>query len=173
MKLATFVLAATLTPIFAQEPPFPPNLEALSQHAKESVRVTLDGALLQLAAKMIPEEDDQNGALKKIMAGIQGVYVRSLEFENEGEYSAGDLDSVKEQFHDPAWSRIVSVTSKTDGNCDVYIRGAAQGKLAGVGVIVAEPRELTIVRIVGEITPEQLIQLGGEFNIPKLKKERK
>jgi hypothetical protein len=173
MKYATLLFAVALTPLFAQDPGLPPNLEALSSHAKESVKVTLDGSLLQLAARMIPDGDDDNQALKKIVAGIQGIYVRSFEFENEGEYSAADLESAKAQFRDPSWSRIVSVVSKMDGDCEVFIRGAAEGKLAGVGVVVGEPRELTIVRIVGEITPEQLIQLGGEFNIPRLKKERK
>jgi hypothetical protein len=169
MRFRTLLFAATLLPLFAQEPNLPPNLEALSSRADESVKVTLDGALLQLAAKMIPDDDDQHtAALRKVLAGIQGIYVRSFEFGGEGEYTAADLDSMKALFHDPSWSRIVSVKTKSDGDCDVYIRGAAEGKFVGVGVVAADPRELTLVRIVGEITPEQLVELGGEFHIPRL-----
>lgn len=169
MKFAMLLLAASLAPLVAQEPSLPPNLEALSARATESVRVTLDGPLLQLAAKMIPDEDGHTNALRKIVAGIQGIYVRSFQFENENEYNSGDVDSVKAQFRDPEWSRIVWVKCKADGETEVYIRGAADGKLGGVAVIAAEPREFTIVRIVGEISPEQLVELGGEFNIPRLK----
>jgi hypothetical protein len=180
MRFRTLLFAATLLPLVGQEPSLPPNLEALSTRAEESVKVTLDGALLQLAAKMIPDDDQHTAALRKIIAGIQGIYVRSFEFGGEGEYTAADLDSMKAQFHDPSWARIVSVKTKSDGEAEVYIRGAAEGKLAGVAVVAAEPRELTLVRIVGEISPEQLVELGGEFHIPRLelgghseRKERK
>ena len=35
-------------------------------------------------------------------------------------------------------------------------------------VIAAEPRELTVVNIVGTIDPAQLSDLGGRFHIPGL-----
>jgi hypothetical protein len=168
MRSAPLLLVAALLPLFGQEPSLPPNIEALSSRADESVKVTLDGALLQLAAKMIPDEDQHSAAIRKIIAGIQGIYVRSFEFGSDGEYTPADVESAKAQFHDASWSRIVSMKSKADGEAEVYIRGAAEGKFAGLGVVAAEPRELTIVRVLGEITPEQLVQLGGEFHIPRL-----
>lgn len=170
MRLSSvLIVAVALSPLVAQELSLPPNLEALSERAEESVKVTLDGALLQLAAKAIPEDDRESAAVKKIIAGIQGIYVRSFEFENDGEYSAADVASAKAQFHDASWSKIVSLKSKVDGEVEVYVRSAAEGKLGGVGVIAAEAREFTIVRIVGEISPAQLVALGGEFHIPRLK----
>src|SRR5579862_1231991 len=122
MKYATLLLAVALTPLFSQELVLPPNMEVLAQHAKESVKVTLDGSLLQLAARMIPDDDPHSGTLKKIIAGIQGIYVRSFEFDSDGVYSAADLEQLKAQFKDPSWARIVSVVSKEEGDCDVYIR---------------------------------------------------
>jgi hypothetical protein len=35
-------------------------------------------------------------------------------------------------------------------------------------VIVAEPRELTIVSILGTINPDDLRDLGGHFGIPRM-----
>jgi hypothetical protein len=171
MRFRTLLFAAAFLPLFGQEPSLPPNLEALAARADESVRVSLDGSLLQMAAKMIPDEDQHSAAIRKIIAGIQGIYVRSFQFGSDGEYSAADLESAKAQFRDPSWSRMVSVQSKAEGDCDVYIRGAAEGKLAGIAVVAGEPRELTIVRIVGEISPEQLVDLGGEFHIPRLQRK--
>jgi hypothetical protein len=168
MRSASLLLAFALLPLFGQEPSLPPNLEALSSRADESVKITLDGALLQAAAAMIPDQDEHSAGLRKILAGIQGIYVRSFEFGADGAYTPADLASARAPFQDPSWSRIVSMKSHEDGAVDVYIRGAAEGKLAGLAVVAAEPRELTIVRILGEITPQQLVQLGGEFHIPRL-----
>jgi hypothetical protein len=68
----------------------------------------------------------------------------------------------------PGWSRIVSAHSKRNGdNSDVYLKTNA-GQISGLAIIVTEPRELTIVNIVGSIHPEDIRDLGGHFGIPKL-----
>jgi len=53
-------------------------------------------------------------------------------------------------------------------NVDVFFKDAGNGNLGGILVIAAEPKELTIVSIVGVIDPAQLAELGGQFGIPKL-----
>ena len=47
------------------------------------------------------------------------------------------------------------------------------GKIGGLGVVAAEPKELTIISIVGAIDPEQLGDLSGRFGIPKIELEQK
>jgi hypothetical protein len=37
-----------------------------------------------------------------------------------------------------------------------------------LAIIVTDPRELTIVNIVGSIRPEDIRDLGGHFGIPKI-----
>jgi hypothetical protein len=46
----------------------------------------------------------------------------------------------------------------------VYREGETSG---GLAVVVAEPRELTVVNIVGPIDLAQLGALGGQLGIPK------
>ena len=41
--------------------------------------------------------------------------------------------------------------------------------MAGIVIIAAEPKELTVVNIVGPLEVDQLADLGGEFGIPRLK----
>jgi hypothetical protein len=41
-------------------------------------------------------------------------------------------------------------------------------RIAGLVVIAAEAKELTIVNIVGPIDLDQLSRLGGQFGIPKV-----
>jgi hypothetical protein len=43
-----------------------------------------------------------------------------------------------------------------------------KGQVAGVAIIAAEPKELTIVSIDGTIDLAQLAALGGQFGIPKI-----
>jgi hypothetical protein len=45
-------------------------------------------------------------------------------------------------------------------------------KVTGLAVIAAEPREFTIVNIVGSIDLANISQLGGEFGIPELDDEK-
>jgi hypothetical protein len=66
----------------------------------------------------------------------------------------------------------VGVRSKHGDNVDVYFKNGGNGNLGGIVVIAAEPRELTIVNIIGTLDPEKLADLGGEFGIPRLEKSR-
>ena len=169
MRTAIFTLVGMLMPLAAQEIRLPPNLDQLAAKAEESVDVTLDGSMLRLAARFLSDRDHDQSKVKKLIAGLQGVYVRSFTFAREGEYSMADVDSIRAQVKSPAWSRIVGVVSKSHGeDVDVYLKNTGSDKLDGVVIICAEPRELTIVNIVGSIDPDQISDLGGEFHIPKL-----
>jgi hypothetical protein len=167
MKIALMVVAA-LAPLWAQEIKMPANLDTLSAKAIEAVDVTLDGSMLRLLARFADKEGS-DADVKKLLAALEGIYVRSYQFATEGEYNNADVDAVRTQFQPPAWARVVGVRSKRHGNdVDVYFKTAANGTLGGVVVISAEPRELTIVNIAGTIDPAQLSHLGGHFHIPAL-----
>ncbi len=167
MRIVMMMLVALAT-LGAQEIKLPASLDALSAKAVESVDVTLDGTLLRFAAKFA-DKDGTNSDVKKIMAGLDGIYVRSFEFAGEGEYSIADVDAVRAQLQSPAWVRVVGVRSKRHENdVDVYFKTSSGAALGGIVVISTEPRELTIVNVVGTIDPAQLSHLGGQFHIPVL-----
>jgi len=170
MKIATIALTLGLLPLGAQEFQLPVNIDALAEKADEAVSVTMDKSMLTLASKFIKHDDDRD--LHQILTGLDSIYVRSLEFHNDGEYSIADVDAVRKQLHGPAWGRLVGVRSKRGENVDVFFKDGGNGKLGGIVVIAAEPRELTIVHIVGTIDPEKIADLGGEFGIPRLERAR-
>jgi len=168
MRLAVILIAAAALPLWAQEIKLPMNLDKLTDKARESVVVTLDKSMLQFASKFVDKDEDAQD-LKRLVAGLDSIYVRNFEFDNDGEYSAADVDAVRAQLQPPAWGRIVGVRCKHSGeNADVYFKNAANGTLGGIVIIAAEPRELTIVSISGTIDPDRLADLGGEFGIPRL-----
>lgn len=168
MRIAMLTLAAALVPLWGQEIKLPGSLDRLAEKAEESVVVTLDKSMLQLTGKFL--DKDQDGLrTRNLISGLDSIYVRSFEFAGEGEYSKADVEAVRAQLQAPAWSRIVGVRSKRDrGDVDVYFKDTGNGQLGGIFVIAAEPRELTVVHIVGKLDPGKLADLGGEFGIPRL-----
>ncbi|HXM43527.1 MAG TPA: DUF4252 domain-containing protein [Bryobacteraceae bacterium] len=170
MKIATIALAAAMLPAWAQEIKLPVNLDALADKADNAVTVTMDKSMLQFAAKFIDDKDDHDADVRKLVAGLEGIYVRSFEFRHEGEYSMADVEAVRSQLQSPPWGRLVGVRSKHGENVDVYFKDGGSGKLGGIVVIAAEPRELTIVNIIGTLDPQRLADLGGEFGIPRFER---
>jgi len=173
MRIVIVLLTLTLLPAAAtaargQDVKIPANVERLAAKAVETVNVTVDGALLQLAGKFLSSSDPDQKQIKTLLGNLKGIYVRSFKFENEGEYSEADVESVRSQLRGQEWARIVNVTSKKGGdNVDVAYK-MDKGKIAGLVVIAAEPKEFTIVNIVGPIDLDQLSSLGGQFGIPKV-----
>jgi hypothetical protein len=180
MRIAILFLAATAACAWAQDSKLPLGLgqlalKELADKAVDSVDVTLDGGLLQLAGKFLNDKDADEAKAKKLIAGLKSIMVRSFTFAKDGEYSLADYQSLRNSVRPPAgWSRIVGVTSKRDGdNVDVYLKIGDGSQIGGLVVIAAEPRELTIVSIEGTIKPEDLVDLGGQFGIPKLDVQKK
>jgi hypothetical protein len=173
MPACALACAALLLPAlaFAQGPELKlDQLDQLESRAKETVNVALDPKMLQMAsgfltgAKTASAENAK--AVADMIAALKGVYVRSYEFEKEGLYTDQDVDSVRLQLKAP-WSRMVNVRDNEKKELvEVYMwpDGAVSG---GLAVLVAEPKELTIVNIVGRIDMAQLAALAGKFGIPQ------
>ena len=77
------------------------------------MNVAIGPAMLKLAAGLLKAEGEQ-AALKEMLADVQGIYVRSLEFEREHAYTPDDVQTIRKQLTGPGWSRLVSVDSKRD-----------------------------------------------------------
>jgi hypothetical protein len=165
-KSGVLVVIAGIACLWGQPVRLPANLEKLADQADHSVTVTLDSHLLRLIARF-----DKDVEARKALDGVESVHVRSFQFRFEDEYKGSDVDALRSQFQAPGWSRIVGVRSRRwsgDGDVDVFFKDGGNGKLAGIVVIAAEPREFTFVSIDGSLLPEQLARLGGQFHIPRL-----
>jgi hypothetical protein len=163
--------ALFIVPACAQEFKMP-DFEKLSAHAKETVDVTLDQSMLQLASGFLSKDDPDEAQVKKLVSKLKGVYVRSFEFEKEGEYSPSEVEAIRSQLKKPNWSRIVGVKSIKGENTEVYLLKDGD-QLGGLVVLDAEPKEFTIVHIDGPINPEDLSRLGGHLGIPDIAKDPK
>jgi uncharacterized protein DUF4252 len=141
------------------------QLDSLANRASETVDVKLDERLMLTAAKIFSEKDDAD--IKEILKGLKGIYVKSFEFDKEGQYSQADVESVMSQLRGGAWSKVVGVKSRNGDNVEVYLM--MQGdQIQGMAVISAEPKEFTVVNLVGPVNLEKLSKLEGQFGVPDL-----
>ena len=164
---ALFVLSASASAM-AQNPRIQTSqLDALAARASETVDVNIDESLIALTAKFLSSKDDDEKKAKEIVSGLKGIYVKSFEFENEGQYTEADLESIRSQLRNPAWSRILSARSKKDGSIEVYLMHTG-AQISGLAVLATELKEITVINIVGPVDLEKLTQLEGEFGIPEL-----
>ena len=147
------------------------GLEKLAATASETVDVSLDSGLLALAAKFIDAGDEDDAAVKSMLSGLKGVYVRSYEFGADGAFGPAEVEMIRKQLAAPGWSRMAGVrSSKENAAVDVYL-WADGAKIGGLGILATEPRRFTVVNIVGAIDLDQLRRLEG-FGMPHLDIEK-
>lgn len=150
-----------------------PAFDGLEDKASESVSITLDAALLGMATRFLDPADPQDAAAKEAIRGIKGIYVRSYKFDEDFAYPKTDVERVRKQLGAPGWQQLVGIRSRKEQQVvDIYIL-VEQERANGLAIIASEPREFTIVNIVGSIDMRKLHQLEGQFGIPKLEIEQK
>jgi len=171
-KYILTLLIALLAPALAWASPNPklviPEFSGLAQKATDSVSITLDPALLTMASRFLDASDPQDAATQEVIKGLRGIYVRSFTFDKDAAYSQADIDSVRAQLSAPGWNRLVQTHSrKTRADVDIYIM-VDNNQAVGLALIASEPRQFTIVNIVGAIDLDKLHKLEGQFGVPKL-----
>src|SRR5262249_461901 len=135
--------------------------------ASQTVDVNLDERLMHLAARVFNDKDEDEREVKKMINGLKGIYVKSYEFDTEGQYTPADLEIIRTQLRAPGWTRLVNVTRKKDGIIGVYLlfNGDAVG---GLAVLHTDDKELTVVNIVGPVDLDKLAKLEGQLGVPDL-----
>jgi hypothetical protein len=145
-----------------------PDFTALANKASDSVTITLDASMLSLAARFLDPNDPDQAAAEDAIKGLQGIVVRSYTFDQDAAYKASDLDGVRSQLTAPGWNRLMETRSqKSHASVEIFLMTDAN-KAVGLAVIASEPRQLTIVNIIGAIDLEKLHKIEGRFGVPKL-----
>lgn len=165
---ALLILAPTA---FAAEPGLLqlPDFSELAKKASQSVVISLDPSMLNIAGGFLQSDSNTNdAAVKNVVEGLRGVYVRSFTFDHDGAYSISDLAAVRSQLAAPGWQPLVATHDRAhDRSVDIYIR--RDGNLTqGMAIIATEPRQLTVVNLVGSIDLAQLARLQGQLGVPRL-----
>ena len=168
LSFALLLIIAALVTVNAQDPRIQmANLDHLAAKASQTVDVSIDQRMIQIAAKLLSNTDPDEVEAKKLVTGLKGIFVKSFEFDTDGQYSTADLESIRSQLRGPLWSRLLNVTSKKEGTVEVYILLNGD-QVGGLTVLSAHLRELTVVNIIGPVDLDKLVKLEGQFGIPDL-----
>lgn len=164
-EIAGLVLgvAALVIPAAAQNSlPLPSPVEKeLAARASNVTEVTLGKNMLAFAAKFMNGKDGDEAATRHLIEGLDGIYVRDYEFDKEGEYTAVDVDKLRQYFETGDWTPIVRERDKKNGeSTDVMVK-LVNGETHGMFILDAEPKELSIVLILGPVKVEDLQKLSG------------
>lgn len=170
MRRRWILALAAVLPLCAQSVDFK-LLDKLAEKAKESSVVNLGPEQLGLVAGLAAGQSKAGAG--DIVKTLKSVQVRSFEFAEKGQY---DMELVR-AFRDKVtasgnWVNIIS-TKEPGGFTDIMIQKGADGKTAGLLIVAAEPKEVSIVHIDGPLDLASLGKLGGALGIPDLAGETK
>jgi hypothetical protein len=142
MKTFVIAAAALLFSVVAGAEKLNLDFPNLAAQAKEKAEVNLDAVALAALGRK-PE-------IKGALSGVTGVFVRHYEFGAAGAYSDSDLDPLRREVEgDAAWSSIVSVKESSEST-QIFVLKVG-GTPGGLLVISAEPKEVTVVEILGTV----------------------
>lgn len=163
IALALLAVLAFALPVRSQSPlPLPPALEKeLAARASDVTEVTLNKSMLDFAAKFMNGKDKDDASVRQLIQGLDGIYVRSYEFDKDGQYSLEQIDQLRRAFETPEWTPLVRERERKSGEMTDVLVKIVNGQSQGMFILTAEPRELTLVLILGPIRMEDLGKLHG------------
>jgi hypothetical protein len=169
VSISLLALVCAAAPVYAQNARLQiDHLDKLFPRAVETIDVRVDGSLLLMASKFLRSDKADEAAVKELVQALKGVYVKGVEFDKEGEYTESDVETVRQQLSAPGWERIVGVRSRRDGeNVEVFLMINNDAVIEGIGVLIADPKQIMVVNVVGPLDPEKINNLRGQFGIPK------
>jgi hypothetical protein len=157
------LMVATIVPAAAQ---IQIGLDDLAAKAKESVNISLDSNMLRLAGSFFSGGKAADAGIQNLLSELKNITVRSFTFDEEGQYKMSDLDPVRSQLRKAGWGKIIGVNEKRE-TTEIYSKPQGD-QIGGLAVLAAEPKELTVVYIEGNIDLSKLAALAGHFGIPDL-----
>lgn len=158
------VMVGLLIPAAAQNSQLPlpsPVEKELAAKASNVTEVTLGKNMLAFAAKFMSGKTGDEAATRHLIEGLDGIYVRDYEFDKEGQYSMEDVQKLRAYFETSDWSPIVREHDKKSGESTDVMMKMVNGETHGMFILDVEPKELSIVLILGPVKMEDLSKLGG------------
>lgn len=149
-----------------------PDFRGLAEKATDSVHISLGPWLLHTVGRFMDYDthsDPDSAATKRLLSGIKSIEIHSFTFATDFAYSMADIDAVRRQLSAPGWSQLMQVRDgKKQENVDMYLM-MDHNHTSGFALIASEPREFTIINIVGSFNPEDLPELQKQLHIHESK----
>jgi uncharacterized protein DUF4252 len=161
----TLLLAACATPTPALKTS---SLAAMQRDSVDSVNLTLGPMTLRFLRWLDTgrEHRPDNADATNLMRGLHEVQIHSFKFATDHTYKHADLEALRSQLAAPGWRRVVQVREHgTNEDVNIYCL-FNHHKITRLVIIDAEPREFTLINIVGTIDADKIGVLSQDF-IPR------
>lgn len=135
-------------------------------NVEPTVEVSLKAPLLNMMTNLIRTEDEQAAEfISKLLRVTVNVFESDAIDIDE---IAASMNQTAEELDANGWDRVVRVREDGD-HVDIYFRLSDDAeRIHGVAIMVAEPSEIVLVNIVGDISTEDISALGRRFDIAEL-----
>ncbi|HTE40810.1 MAG TPA: DUF4252 domain-containing protein, partial [Steroidobacteraceae bacterium] len=144
-----------------------PSFRYLESQAVDSVDLSFGRFMISPASWFLSAKDPETRDLKALLRGVKSVRIRSYTFDRDFAYSQREIDSVRAQLVGKGWNRVLQSRNR-DRAEDVDIYVAMDGdETLGFALIASEPREFTILNIVGAIDVTAVQRLRKQFESKK------
>jgi len=164
-RIVTFVLGAIAlaVPALAQTSQLPtpsPVEKQLAARASNVDEITLSKNMLAAAAALFMNgKDKDEAATSQLVERLDGIYVRDYEFAKEGQFSMEEIEQLRKYFETSEWSPIVRERDRKTGESSDIMVKLVNGKSHGLFILDVEPKEISIVLILGPVGMEELGKL--------------
>jgi hypothetical protein len=144
-----------------------PDFQPLADKATDSVNISVSPWLLRTMTSLVDAQDADGVKTKEILGRIQSIDIRSYEFATDFVYSRQDIESVRRQLTGPGWTQLMQSHNREKGeDLDIYL-SMENNRTTGFALIACEPREFTIINIVGSVSAEDLPKIENYLHLPK------
>jgi hypothetical protein len=143
----------------------PQAIQDLSHASSSHSDFTFDHSMLVLASKT--DQDDE--AMRRIVAGVDGVSVHRFRFQNGASYDRGILDAVRREYQAAGYEHVSGGHNKQGGpgETDLWFR-LENNAVRRMAFLVAGRDHINFVTVSGSISPLDLLHLAGHFGIPPI-----
>ncbi len=128
-------------------------VDKLGAKAKESNEVNLDKNMLGLAAR-------KGGEKGELAQKLDYIVVRDYEFARENEYNMDDLKPIFKKLDEGGWKHLVRTREQKEMT-DICIRQDAEGVTKEMVIISAEPKELSLIHLKGNVNLSDMKNFGN------------
>ena len=164
-RIITFIFAAAtlIVPARAQTAQLPvpsPIEKELAARASDVSEVTLDKKMLSFAANFM-DGKDKDDPTRRLIEGLDGIYIRDYEFDKAGQFTAEQVEQLRKYFETSEWSPLLrDRDNKTGESSDVMVK-LVNGESHGLFILDVEPKEISIVLILGPVHMQDLHKVMG------------
>ncbi|HEX9140273.1 MAG TPA: DUF4252 domain-containing protein [Steroidobacteraceae bacterium] len=145
-----------------------PDFDSLKDKASDSAIISLDENLLGMAGRYLDSSKPADAKAKSVIQGLKSIQVRSFKFDKAYPVPTAEIAALRAQLNSPLWHQAIKTHSESDhSDVDLFI-GGDSNQARGLLIIVTEPREFTVVCILGAIDLAKLQDLEGHLGVPKL-----